>query len=92
MTRRWLFWLAGLGAVLFVRGFILTPGYACTDLGYSGDPAEKPEGFGFEGIENGAIAWTPDGGINTCHIGFGILTTPLGALLVLFSLVATYRT
>lgn len=92
MTRRWLPVLAVLGALLFALGFVLAPGYACSDVGYGGPSDEPPGGFGFEGIDDGALHWTPDGGVNTCSIGLGIVATPIGALLVVGAVVVQYRT
>lgn len=91
MNHRWLPVFAVLGVLLFALGFVFAPGYACSDAGYSGNADEPPGGFGFEGVEDWSLHWTPDGGVNTCSIGVGILATPLGALLVSASLLMEYR-
>ena len=80
-----------LGVLLFALGFLLAPGYTCSDAGYAGDSAARPGGFGFEGIEDGSLHWTPDGGVNTCSVGLGIVATPIGALLVVAAVVVRYR-
>ena len=83
--------LTVLGVLLFVLGFVLAPGYACSDVGYGGETGEPPGGFGFEGVAAGALHWTPDGGVNTCSVGLGIVATPIGASLVVTALVVRYR-
>lgn len=91
MRHRWLAVFAVLGVLLFALGFVLAPGYACSDVGYSGTADEASGGFAFEGVEDGSLHWTPDGGVNSCSIGIGILATPLGVLIVAASVVVKYR-
>lgn len=80
--------LAVLGLVLILLGLLLAPGYSCSDVGYYGEP---PGGVQFEGIENGALLWTPDGGVNSCRISVGILLIPAGILSISYAALDTLR-